>query len=83
MLMKVETYTQCRLKKQLPDNANKQTTTWLPTQYAQVGRVLELKDDKGVWEDGWRVMSAGAVLPAKVAEARERNYKDFSYGREG
>jgi hypothetical protein len=35
-------------------------TTWLPEQYASEGKVLKLRDEAGVWENGWVVMDAGS-----------------------
>jgi hypothetical protein len=40
---------QCKLRK-----GNQLMWSWLPSKYAKVGKVLDLKDD-GEWERGWTV----------------------------
>src|SRR5262249_48812148 len=53
-------FRQCRMEKNLP-TGTKHMTSWIPEAFAVVGKVLKLRDD-GVWEDGWRVTTAGARL---------------------
>jgi hypothetical protein len=43
-------YRQCSLKKE-----SSSTISWIPEQFAVLGKVLKLKDDQGVWENGWVV----------------------------
>lgn len=50
-------YQQCRLRR-----GNTYTVSWIPAQFAVVGKVLKLKDNNDVWVDGWIVESAGAVV---------------------
>jgi hypothetical protein len=47
-------YAQCELRKAAPGGHQYQVS-WLPVQFAQVGRVLRLRA-AGVWDDGWRVV---------------------------
>lgn len=54
--MKRQTYTQCVLAKGVSI-----TTSFIPSNFAQIGRILRLKDSDGTWTDGWVVESCGAV----------------------
>lgn len=51
-------YRQCVLRRPIA-GGHQQTTSWLPLQFADVGRRLRLKDDDGNWEGGWEVVAAG------------------------
>lgn len=51
-------YRQCRLLKKTPAGEFVQVS-WIPEPYAAAGRVLKLRNDDGVWDDGWRVLGAG------------------------
>jgi hypothetical protein len=53
-MSKATYFRQCRLVKKIQAGTRHQTS-WLPEQFAQVGKVLKLRDDGGVWEDGWQV----------------------------
>ena len=51
-------------------------TTWVPSTFAEIGRVLRLKD-RGEWSNGWRVQAAfveAPTLSAVIAE-RERDFR--------
>lgn len=45
-------YRQCKLVK-----GNVNQVTWLPTQFAKVGKNLSLLEDEQ-WNDGWKVVEA-------------------------
>jgi hypothetical protein len=62
-MSKTKNYRQCKLR-----NGNVETTSYIPEQHAYVGRNLMLKRE-GEWEEGWKVESAGELVPAEVAEA--------------
>lgn len=49
-------YTQCRLAK----DGRAEYVSWIPTEFAIPGKVVKLKFGQ-VWEDGWRVIGAGAT----------------------
>ena len=49
-------YRQCTLKKKLSKGV-KTTTTFLPTEFSIVEKVIKLKDNNGEWDDGWVVES--------------------------
>jgi hypothetical protein len=42
-----------------------QQTSWIPEQYAKVGKVLKLRDDNNVWTDGWVVQLASQTRLAE------------------
>ncbi len=55
-------FCQCRLVK--TDGVSTTTTTsYLPAKFAQVGRVLGLRDSDGEWTEGWKVEQAGELVP--------------------
>jgi len=43
-------------------NGSVRTTSYIPQEFAKVGRVLRLKDDNVGWVDGWVVESVGDVI---------------------
>src|SRR4051794_14557386 len=63
-MSKMTDFRQCRLVKKSA-SGTKHTTSWLPEQFAHVGKVLKLRDDTGLWEDGWLVEEASQT---RVAE---------------
>jgi hypothetical protein len=51
-------YTQCRLKKKTPEGSMNQMS-WIPSEFAKVGKVLKLREeDTDQWDDGWIVEAA-------------------------
>ncbi len=66
---------QCELEK-----VSLRTTSWIPESFAKRGKILKLKRDDGVWDDGWRVVGVGARMT--TAETIERSV-DFKYQRKG
>ena len=61
-------YRQCKLQ-----HADKEQTTWIPEKYAKKGKVVRLRE-KGVWIDGWVVMSVGARASKEQQEMLERSH---------
>lgn len=58
-------YKQCRMEK--PTATGKLVhTAWIPSRYAHVGKVLQLKFDtlggEGTWDGPWTVVSAGGSV---------------------
>ena len=60
-------HVQCQLKR-----GTTHSTSWLPQKYANVGRFGKLRDDDGVWQDGWEVVVTGIVRPTDEVMERER-----------
>lgn len=47
-------------------NETREQVSWLPERFAVQGKVLELQDEKGVWENGWVVKAAYNKLPEEI-----------------
>ena len=54
-------YAQCAMRR-IVAGASVVTTSYIPTQFAKVGRVLKLKDSDDRWVDGWVVETVGDVI---------------------
>lgn len=48
-------YRQCRLKKDNKDGSTSHQTSYIPEPFCVEGKVLKLKDNEGVWDNGWIV----------------------------
>lgn len=59
-----ELYRQCRLVKRIR-GGEKLLMSYIPDEFARVGRVVKLKDDDGGWDDGWVI---GLVGNARTEE---------------
>lgn len=49
-------------------------TTWLPEEFARVGRVVDLKFLYG-WEEGWTVRDVYTTRPEEYVREHERDYR--------
>jgi hypothetical protein len=68
-------YRQCTLQKE-----NLIQVSWIPEQFAKTTKILNLKNSRDEWDDGWRVVAVGTTrLPEDVVLKNERNFKEFSY----
>jgi len=47
-------------------------TTWLPQEYAELDKYLELKNDDDQWENGWQVVDIYDP-PMEEAQLMERS----------
>ncbi len=65
--MSEQLYTQCKLSKN-----NIIQITWLPSEFAVVGRIVKLKET-GDWDDGWKVDEAYLTAHRTHEEVRERS----------
>lgn len=69
-----KTYTQCRLRR--PSEGGHQVLeSWIPTELAKKGLVVNLKDDLGEWTDGWTVMEVWGTRPGEQVEAAVPDYR--------
>ncbi len=50
------------------------TVSWIPEEYAITGNYIKLKDESGVWEDGWRVAKVMSRKETKEVNIRSRDY---------
>ena len=57
-MARVVHYRQCRLVKPVA-TGEKVVVSWIPEAFAELGRVVKLKDAGG-WEDGWQVREVGS-----------------------
>ncbi|WP_442511779.1 hypothetical protein SH528x_003507 [Novipirellula sp. SH528] len=51
-------YVQCAMRRDIAGGSVR-TTSYIPQEFAKVGRVLRLKDDNVGWVDGWVVDFVG------------------------
>jgi hypothetical protein len=65
-------YTQCRVEK-----GSLTQITWLPKSYAVLGALLRLKNDQGVWEDGWKVTWCSATKLKEHQLTQPRDPRQF------
>ena len=56
------TYTQCRLEKHDGNGGTFVLMSFIPSKFAIAGRIVKIKDCNDEWEDGWQVVSMGAVV---------------------
>ena len=55
------------------------TTSWLPSRFAVLGKVLRLQDNEGNWEDGWHVVHVSThCIDEEHAVAMNHLWKIFS-----
>jgi len=73
--MSKEKYRQCSMERRLEDSVEN-TVSYIPEKYAQVGRVLKLKGESGVWSDGWVVNIVGAILEPPDIHKAIRQHRD-------
>lgn len=69
-----ETYTQCHLEKAVLGGKRLLETAFIPTRYAKLGKFLKLKQEDGIWNNGWKVTFVGQTLSADIVESNERDY---------
>lgn len=69
-MSKVNSYCQCRMRK-----GNFEQVAFIPKKFAILNQCVELKNNSGKWEDGWKVVSIGHQMEASFAEDRATDYK--------
>ncbi len=52
-------YKQCRLEKKLSETSTSHQMSFIPEPYCVKGKVLKLRDEEGVWENGWVIKAVG------------------------
>lgn len=57
---KADSYRQCHLKRDI-ETGTVQQTSWIPSKFAKLGKVLDLKGDDDEWTHDWKVMSVSSV----------------------
>lgn len=48
-------YRQCRMRKDNKDGSYSEQVSYIPEPFCKVGKVLKLRDEEGVWDNGWVV----------------------------
>jgi hypothetical protein len=69
-------YTQCRLVKKIRGGETIQTS-YIPTEFAKVGRVVKVREDDGSWDDGWVIRIVGGSLTEEQLTALEKAHRRF------
>jgi hypothetical protein len=54
-------YVQCEMLRVI-DGGAVRTTSYIPQQFAKLGKTLKLKDDNDEWSDGWVVHCVGDTV---------------------
>ena len=71
-----ELYRQCRLVKKIRGGETIQTS-YLPAEFARVGRIVKVRDTDGAWDDGWVIRVVGGSLTEDQLTALERAHRRF------
>ena len=54
-------YVQCAMRRNIAGGSVR-TTSYIPTQFAKLGKMLKLKDEHDHWSNGWVVECVGDVI---------------------
>lgn len=60
-MTKTVEYVQCAMRR-IIDGGLVRTTSYIPRQFAKLGKTLKLKDDHDNWVDGWVVDCVGDTI---------------------
>jgi hypothetical protein len=69
-------YKQCVLEKFLGHWKQRQTA-WIPEHLAKVGKVLRVRIQEDLWDNGWLVMEVGTRMPEDYVFEHERDWRDM------
>lgn len=50
-------YRQCKLRKNVKDGTYLEQVSYIPEPFCVIGKPLKLRDNNGIWDDGWVVIS--------------------------
>lgn len=67
-------YRQCKLK-----NGKLEHVSWVPEKFAKIGKFISIKDSKGKWNNGYKVVEVGDIR-LEDEEVFERS-QDYKYQR--
>lgn len=79
--MEKVSYTQCKMERKLPGGAKQTHVAFIPTNFAKVGRNIEIMmdgDDEGSWSEGWVVIERGATVDRVDLEKQRTAQKSFA-----
>ena len=72
--MTMTMFKQCQLYRPRVEGSGDFYTTWIPEEFAKVGKILELKDiHGGSWSPGWRVDAVYSRMPEEYVRGHERD----------
>lgn len=63
------TYKQCRLRRDT-ETGYTETTSWIPSKFAMVGWMLDLKEGPN-WTEGWEVLSVSSEVLKEAPDIRK------------
>lgn len=66
----MQTYTQSKLKR-----GDEEQTAWIPTEFAVVNGVIQIRMEDSHWEDNWVVVETYSTREKGFVEEHERDYK--------
>ena len=69
-------YRQCRLVKKIRDGETIQTS-YIPAEFAKLGRIVKIREDDGSWDDGWVIRIVGGALSQEQLTALEVAHRRF------
>lgn len=67
-------YRQCELHKNLPGGGIMSMVSFIPEKFAILGNMLRIRDDRGVWMEGWEVKSTGDSFAVPDVDLLERDH---------
>jgi len=67
-------YCQCLLRQ-----AGRYTVGFIPAKFATIGKIVRIEFATG-WEDGWRVESAGGLVPKTDVDLYSRQHRSQRLG---
>ena len=73
-MSKTRFYHQCVLTRQ-NDSSFSARVSWIPEEFAILGRVVKLKAEDGIWVDGWKVGEVGARQEAAYVENHAMDHR--------
>lgn len=69
-----KTYTQCKLSR--PTDVGREImVSWIQSDLAKKGLVIDLRPDNGDWTRGWRVDEIGSTKSGEQVEAAVPDYR--------
>lgn len=73
-MSKIKFYHQCVLSRQ---NASSVSTlvSWIPEDFATIGRAVKLKSEDGTWVEGWKVREVGSRQEAAYVENHAMDHR--------
>lgn len=71
-----ELYRQCRLVKKIRGGESIQTS-YIPAEFAREGRIVQLREDDGTWDDGWVIRLVGGSRTEEQLTALELAHRRF------